>query len=100
MNTKTKTCRSELSSATLRFFFKMVALSIALSACSTEKQQKFVWDDDVASITDKQLSKWLRKAPFKNEFGQQKEGKITITNARQVFPLVGRYYDAEGELDR
>ena len=92
----TKTLRRKST----RRLAQAVALVIMIYACSGEKAPGFVWDEDIARLTDKQIGGWLRKAPFTNEFRQSEAGEIMITNAQQVFPFLSRYYDAEGELDR
>src|SRR5690606_26026392 len=37
-------------------------------------------------------------APFDNELRLQEDDKVVLTNAKQVFPFMGRYYNAIEEL--
>lgn len=59
----------------------------------------FEWPADIAQPTGKDLGKWLRRAPFSNELLQEGEEKTVVTNARQVFPFMGRYLNVVGELE-
>lgn len=71
-----------------------------LASCSQNSlpYKKFEWEDDIVQLTGKDLTQWLRKAPFSNELKSNKEGEFLITNAEQVFPFMGRYYSAIEEL--
>ncbi|TYR38400.1 hypothetical protein FXV77_03735 [Sphingobacterium phlebotomi] len=82
----------------------IVALSVLmlLASCDnrTKARKQFVWDEEVKELTGENLYSWLEKAPFDNELERAAEGKIVITNAKQVFPFMGRYYNAIEELRR
>src|SRR5690606_29001353 len=49
-------------------------------------------------LTGKDLGEWLRQAPFTNELSQKDDNKMVFTNAQQVFPFMGRFHNAVGEL--
>lgn len=72
-----------------------------LAGCSdtANKKKEFSWDSEVASMTGKDLKEWLRKAPFQNELKAEGDNKILFTNAEQVFPFIGKYYNSV-ELQR
>lgn len=67
-------------------------------SCDNKNTRTFMWDDQVAELTGKHLDSWLRQAPFDNELKLQEEDKVVLTNAKQVFPFIGRYYNAVEEL--
>lgn len=71
---------------------------MVLTSCSSNNKKDFVWDEDVAAFTGKNLGNWLRQAPFGNELKQHEDDKVVFTNARQVFPFMGRYYSDTEEL--
>ncbi|MEC3879364.1 hypothetical protein [Parapedobacter sp. 10938] len=66
----------------------------------TRITKDFVWDEDVKARTGRSLHAWLKKAPFDNEFGKGDGNNMVFTNAEQVFPFMGRYYNAVEELTR
>lgn len=78
----------------------MLLLVVVLSACDQSPQisKDFVWDEDVKELTGGNLYNWLKKAPFDNELDRHQDGAVVITNARQVFPFKGRYYNAIEEV--
>lgn len=73
---------------------------LLLASCSsnTKSTKQFVWDGDLAELTGKNLYVWLQKAPFDNELKRHEKDKIVFTNAEQVFPFKGRYYNTIEEL--
>ncbi len=75
---------------------------ILLVSCDrpTRITKEFVWNEDVKELTGGNLYTWLQKAPFNNELDRHKDGAVVITNAKQVFPFKGRYYNAIEELGR
>ncbi|HWK98941.1 MAG TPA: hypothetical protein VNQ55_03300 [Parapedobacter sp.] len=72
-------------------------LLVVLAGCNTDTRD-FEWSEDIAELTGKDLGSWLRQAPFSNELAQREENKMVFTNAQQVFPFMGRYYNAVEEL--
>jgi len=75
---------------------------ILLVSCDrqTRVTKDFVWDEDIKELTGGSLHGWLQKAPFDNEFGKADGKNIVLTNADQVFPFMGRYYNAIEELSK
>lgn len=71
-----------------------------LVSCDRQSRitKNFVWDEDVKELIGGNLHSWLRKAPFDNELMKAEDGKIILTNAEQVFPFMGRFYNAVEEL--
>lgn len=71
-----------------------------LSSCDRETHitKPFVWDEDIRALVGGSLHAWLSKAPFANELKRYEKDRIVITNAEQVFPFMGRYYNAVEEL--
>lgn len=86
----------------LSFAIPMLFILMVLISCNQENHvtKKFVWDEDVKALTGGNLQAWLQKAPFDNEFGKGDGKNIVITNAEQVFPFMGRYYNAIEELKK
>jgi hypothetical protein len=80
--------------------FICVGLLFAASCDSGRNTKTFVWRDDIAELTGQHLEDWLRQAPFDNELKKQEQDKVILTNAKQVFPFMGRYYNAVEELHR
>ncbi|MGV3761645.1 hypothetical protein [Parapedobacter sp.] len=80
----------------------MLLTLILLVSCDrqTRTTKDFVWDEDVKELTGGSLHTWLQKAPFDNELDRHGDGVVMITNASQVFPFMGRYYNAVEELGR
>lgn len=78
--------------------FGILLFVLSFLGCSRESTE-FRWSDDIAQLTGKDLNKWLRRAPFLNEITPKEENQILFTNAAQVFPFMGRYYNATGELE-
>lgn len=82
----------------------VVALSawMLVASCNNKSRvrKQFVEDEDVKELTGENLHSWLGKAPFDNELKKAEEGKLIVTNAKQVFPFMGRYYNAIEELRR
>lgn len=76
---------------------------IALLASCEQKNRntkQFVWNEEVKKITGGNLITWLQEAPFENELKPSENDKLIITNAEQVFPFMGRYYNEIEELRR
>lgn len=86
------------------YFFLFVILTgwMAVISCQSNSHgnKQFVWDVDVRELTGGDLGHWLRKVPLNNEINKNEDGRIVLTNSRQVFPFMGRYYNAEEELKR
>ncbi len=66
--------------------------------CNGSSKRDFEWPADIAALTGKDLGEWLRQAPFTNELSQKEDNKVVFTNAQQVFPFMGRFHNAVGEL--
>ncbi len=85
-----------------RYIEKWISLffigTLFVLSCDNKSTGTFVWDDQVAELTGKHLENWLRQAPFDNELRLQEDDKVVLTNAKQVFPFMGRYYNAIEEL--
>ncbi|QNL48200.1 hypothetical protein H8S90_15490 [Olivibacter sp. SDN3] len=79
-------------------FAKFILLMFCIAGCGAKHERKFVWDESIAQLTDKSLSKWLRKAPFSNELKQKDEDKILFTNANEVFPFMARFHNGTEEI--
>jgi len=69
-----------------------------IAGCSGSSNRDFEWPADIAALTGKDLGEWLRRSPFTNELSQKEDNKVVFTNARQVFPFMGRFNNAVGEL--
>lgn len=97
-----KTMKKILLLNTNRIIVFTLFTLITLSSCNHKSRirKEFVWDDGAKELTGGNLHNWLKKAPFNNELNRSEEGKIVITNADQVFPFKGRYYNAIEELRR
>lgn len=80
----------------------MLIVLILLVSCDRQTQftKEFVWDEDIKELTGGNLHTWLQKAPFNNKLERTGDDVLMFTNARQVFPFKGRYYNAIKELDR
>lgn len=78
----------------------MLSALVVLASCDhqTRITKEFVWNDEVKTLTGGNLYSWLYKAPFDNEFGKGDGETFVFTNADQVFPFMGRYYNAVEEL--
>lgn len=76
------------------FFFGL----LFVMSCDNNHPKEFVWNEQIAALTGKNLDDWLRQAPFDNELKKREKDKIILTNAKQVFPFMGRYYNAIEEL--
>src|SRR5690606_22498712 len=97
------------SMAMTRIFIKNTAGVISilfaimlLASCDNRNatRKEFVWDDEIKELTGENLHAWLEKAPFDNELKKYEKDKLAFTNAKQVFPFLGRYYKAIEELHR
>ncbi len=66
-----------------------------LTSCDflSSSKKDFQWNDEVATLTGKDLKSWLRKAPFSNEL-KGKDNEVMFSNAEQVFPFLGKYYNS------
>lgn len=73
---------------------------LLVTSCDSRNTRTFIWSDDTAELTGQHLEDWLRQAPFDNELKRQNQDKLVLTNAKQVFPFMGRYYNAVEELRR
>lgn len=80
------------------FLVLFASLSITFISCDN-RGKNFTWNDEVAELTDKDLEEWLRNAPFENEITKKEsDDQFVMTNADQVFPFIGRYYNHRGEI--
>ena len=66
-----------------------------LTSCDffSSSKKDFQWNDEVATLTGKDLKSWLRKAPFSNEL-KGNDNEVMFSNAEQVFPFLGKYYNS------
>lgn len=66
-----------------------------LSSCDffSSSNKDFQWNDEVATLTGKDLKSWLRNAPFSNEL-KGNDNEVMFSNAEQVFPFLGKYYNS------
>src|SRR5690606_28100559 len=73
-----------------------------LSSCDNRNtmRKEFDWDDEIKEHTGEILHAWLEKSPFDNELKKYEKDKLVFTNAKQVFPILGCYYNAIEELHR
>lgn len=73
---------------------------LALTGC-TEKAEPLppTLSPEVKKITQGKIRPWLRNAPFKGEFSANNTGSISITNAHQIFPFMGKYYLADSGIN-
>ena len=83
---------------TTAFALANVWLLVILAACNSGNTRDFEWPAEIAQLTGRDLGTWLRGAPFSNELMQTAEHETVFTNAAQVFPFMGRYHNAVGEL--
>lgn len=68
----------------------LLFIIVLITACSDKKPLQ--WEEDVAKLTGKNLSLWLRNAPFDNQFQtQSSKNQLVITNFEQVFPFMGNF---------
>lgn len=60
---------------------------------SCEEQKPFVWTDDIAQITGKNLAMWIEKSPFNGKWNKlaSDEDLIIFDNRKQVFPFMGKF---------
>lgn len=82
----------------MKITLNKLLLLITLVGCNAGTRN-VDWPTDIAELTGKDLGGWIRQVPFSNELLQDDEDKIVFTNAEQVFPFIGRYYNAIGELE-
>lgn len=66
-----------------------------LTSCDffSSSKKDFQWNDEIATLTGKDLKSWLRKAPFSNEL-KGNDNEVMFSNAEQVFPFLGKYYNS------
>ncbi|WP_313368161.1 hypothetical protein [Sphingobacterium mizutaii] len=66
-----------------------------LTSCDffSSSNKDFQWNDEVATLTGKDLKSWLRNAPFSNEL-KGNDNEVMFSNAEQVFPFLGKYYNS------
>ena len=66
-----------------------------LTSCDffSSSKKDFQWNDEVATLTGKDLKSWLRKAPFSNEL-KGNDNEVMFSNAEQVYPFLGKYYNS------
>lgn len=78
----------------------ILSVFLLFTSCEphTRTYKPFVWDEDVKTLVNGNIYSWLQKAPFENEFGKSDGEHTIITNADQIFPFKGRYYNAIEEL--
>lgn len=67
-------------------------------AFACEEKRAFVWTEDIAQITDKNLAGWIEKSPFDGKWNKNKTDKnvMVFDNRNQVFPFMGKFTN---ELD-
>lgn len=82
----------------MKWFIKNLLTVLVFAGCKSANTPEFAWPADIAALTGKDLGDWLRRAPFNNELSQKEEGKAVFTNAKQVFPYMGRFNNAIEEL--
>lgn len=79
---------------TLKILTLVFGFSFLTSCDSFSSSGKdFQWNDEIATLTGKDLKSWLRKAPFSNEL-KGKDNEVMFSNAEQVFPFLGKYYNS------
>lgn len=79
---------------TLKLISLFIGLSFLTSCDSFSSSGKdFQWNDEIATLTGKDLKSWLRKAPFSNEL-KGNDDEVMFSNAEQVFPFLGKYYNS------
>jgi len=76
-----------------------MALFALIGCTEKEEPQPPTLSPEVQKITQGKIRPWLRNAPFKGEFSANNSGSISISNAHQIFPFMGKYYLANKDIN-
>jgi len=79
----------------------ILSLLLIIAACDKKEERAFIWDQEIANLTQNDLEKWLLNAPFKNEMSSNRssENRIIFTNVSEVFPFYKQLYNDNGDIN-